>query len=173
MAKLGHEAPHFDYAAPPETDQLSIELQPPSETKNVEPVAPNETPTVKTDTPKDYEARIPAPAQAELEDARRLFDTRDTNYPMTSAQIREGIGGSMLTGDDIERQELRQVKLKPSKRPRKDRRHLSARGKLTADEPSAHQRQENARIRESEPLTEKEKEEGRAQAEAAKRILGF
>lgn len=168
MAKIGHEAPHFDYAAEPESDQLRIDLEPKAESLPKSEVAPE---PVKTSSDREIDPQIPPKVREtlrhEFSEADTEFDRRDKNYPRTMAQNRQEIGGVLLTPEDIEKP--KRAVSKPSRRPKKDRRHLSHLGKLAADEAPAHERVPTT----SGQLTEEEKEIGKAAADAARRALGL
>ncbi|HEY5549612.1 MAG TPA: hypothetical protein VIK37_00150 [Candidatus Saccharimonadales bacterium] len=119
MTKRGHQQPNFDNQS-----QLNIFSERPAA----------EVPVVEQPTfqpPYDVRPLV----RARLKDAERRFDILDAQAIRTSEQVRKEIGRSALTPEDIEAKEVAEVRkgAKPSKRPKKDRRHLGARQKNIAD----------------------------------------
>lgn len=77
----------------PVTEEGSFAADPVAERGLFEPTDGKIASRVTAGTAEDYE----------------LFDTRDTNYPKTSAQIREGIPFQMPPPEDVEAAEVRRI----------------------------------------------------------------
>jgi len=91
-------------------------------------------------TAEILESQIPHAAKRlvgieRTEDERRWDHSDDSGYPKNAEQTRQDVGRTMLTADDIERAEIAEIRrgYKPTKRPKKDRRHLGPNQKNTAD----------------------------------------
>ena len=119
MSQRGHKQPEFDNQS-----QLNLFSELP---------AP-EVPEVKQPVfQPPVDIRRPIKVQKEIDD--RSYDLLDAQGIHTGRAIRERIGKTALTAEDIERREVGNIKktAKPSSRPKKDRRHLGPRQKNIAD----------------------------------------
>jgi|GEM_PF-2691753 hypothetical protein len=87
--------------------------------------------------PVDVERKL----KAQAIDDEREWERIDNQAQTSSAGTRQKVGQTMLAGADIERSEVKSI-LKNANlskpRPKKDRRHLSPRGKMTADQAPPH-----------------------------------
>jgi hypothetical protein len=121
MTKRGHQQPNLDNQSQPNLfNELPVDDAPPAEEPTFRP-PPVVRPLVK----------------AQLDEGDRKWDRLDAQAIRTDRQVREEVGQTALTGDDIQNQEVKDIEknAKPSSRSKKDRRHLGWRGKLNADGP--------------------------------------
>ena len=119
MSQRGHKQPEFDNQS-----QLNLFSELP---------AP-EVPEVKQPVfQPPVGIRRPINVQKEIDD--RSYDLLDAQGIHTSRAIRQRIGKTALTAEDIEQQEVKNIRksAKPSGRPKKDRRQLGPRQKNIAD----------------------------------------
>lgn len=79
--------------------------------------------------------------RTQIAEDERTWERIDKQAQTVALETRRRVGGTMLDGADIERSEVKSI-LKNANlskpRPKKDRRHLSARGKMTADQAPPH-----------------------------------
>jgi hypothetical protein len=119
MTKRGHPQPNLDNQSQPNLfDELPIPSPPPAEELTFRP-------------PHSVKPLV----EAQLDEGDRAWERLDAQGQSTTEKVREDVGHTALTGEDIERQEAKDIKqnAKPSSRPKKDRRHLSWQGKEAAD----------------------------------------
>jgi hypothetical protein len=128
-------------------DQLKLGEEPP------EPVVNDQLPAENGSPAAPYEATNLQPSTIREDNDRREWDRRSVNYPMTGGQIRQDIGGTLLTGEDVEQEEVAAVRRVLASQPKKERRKLPTIGDGVQSSHTAA----DIRIVHNEPLSDEAK----------------